>query len=115
MRQIEYENYIFYIGQNAKENWELLDKFYKINDEYIWFHLNSFPSPYVIVNTTINDLSKNSNINEVLLFGSQLCKHYSKYKFLSNLKIIYTSLKKLKKTDKIGEVIISGKKNIISL
>jgi len=115
MRQIEYENYIFYIGQNAKENWELLDKFYKINDEYIWFHLNSFPSPYVIVNTTINDLSKNSNINEVLLFGSQLCKDYSKYKFLSNLKIIYTSLKKLKKTDKIGEVIISGKKNIISL
>ena len=115
MRQIEYENYIFYIGQNAKENWELLDKFYKINDEYIWFHLNSFPSPYVIVNTTINDLSKNSNINEVLLFGSQLCKDYSKYKFLSNLKIIYTSLKKLKKTNKIGEVIISGKKNIISL
>ena len=115
MREIEYQNYIFYIGENAKENWELLDKFSKINDEYIWFHLNSFPSPYVIVNTTINDLSKNNNVNEVLSFGSQLCKEYSKYKFLSNLKIIYTSLKKLKKTNKIGEVIISGKKNIISL
>ena len=115
MREIEYQNYIFYIGHNAKENWELLDKLSKINNEYIWFHLNSFPSPYVIVNTTLTDLSKNSDKNELLLFGSQLCKDYSKYKFLSNLKIIYTSLKKLKKTDKTGEVIITGKKNIISL
>lgn len=115
MREIEYQNYIFYIGQNAKENWELLDTLSKINNEYIWFHLNSFPSPYVIVNSTISDLSKNSHLDEVLLFGSQLCKDYSKYKFLSNLKIIYTSLKKIKKTDKVGEVIITGKKNIISL
>ena len=115
MREIEYQNYIFYIGQNAKENWELLDKFSKINDEYIWFHLNSFASPYVIVNTTINELSDISLKNDILNYGSQLCKDYSKYKFLSNLKIIYTSLKKLKKTDKTGEVLITGKKNIISL
>ena len=84
MREIEYENYIFYIGQNAKENWELLDKLSKINNEYIWFHLNSFPSPYVIVNSTISDLSKSSHLDDVLLFGSQLCKDYSKYKYLSN-------------------------------
>ena len=115
MREIEYQNYIFYIGQNAKENWELLDKLSKINNEYIWFHLNSFASPYVIVNTSINELSNTSFKSDILNYGSQLCKDYSKYKFLSNLKIIYTSLKKLKKTDKTGEVLITGKKNIISL
>ena len=39
----------------------------------------------------------------------------SKYKFLKDIIIIYTSLKQLKKTDNIGEVIISGKKNYIKL
>ena len=56
-----------------------------------------------------------SQINNYLNFGAELCKNNSKYRNLLNLKIIYTSLKKLTKTDKLGEVIISGKKKIISV
>ena len=40
---------------------------------------------------------------------------YKVEKFLKDLKIVYTILKKLKKGDKQGEVIISGKRNLIKL
>jgi len=117
MKCIEYNNIKFYIGENAKDNWQLLDDSNMINKNFIWFHLNSFSSPYVIMYSTIEDIKNKSenNIDDFLTFGANLCKENSKYKFLKDIKIIYTSLKKLKKTDNIGEVIISGKKNYIKL
>ena len=42
-------------------------------------------------------------------------KNMSKYKFLKDIKIMYTSIKKLSKTDKLGEVDIVGKYNIIKI
>jgi hypothetical protein len=120
-----YNDVTYYIGKNAQENWDLLDKFKKENNDYIWFHLNSFSSCYVIMESTIQELKSNesnesnesngSKLEQYLIHGAELCKENSKYYNYSNLKIIYTSLKKLTKTDKIGEVIISGKKNIITL
>jgi len=118
MRCNEYKNIIFYIGSNAKENWELLDKSKQINDNFIWFHLNSFSSPYVIMYKTIDELNNifnKSEIDDIYRFAANLCKQHSKYKFLNNLKIVYSPLKKLSKGDNIGEVIIRGKRNIISL
>jgi predicted ribosome quality control (RQC) complex YloA/Tae2 family protein len=117
MKCVEYNNIKFYIGQNAQENFDLLDSSKMINSEYIWFHLNSFPSSYVIMYSTLDEIKNLSenNIDDFLNFGANLCKENSKYKYLKNLKIIYTSLKRLTKTDKIGEVIISGKKNILSI
>ena len=41
-----YFNSIIKIGVNAKNNWELLDDAGK-ND--LWFHLDNYPSCYVIV------------------------------------------------------------------
>ena len=64
--------------------------------------------------STLDQFNDNS-LNNYLNYGAQLCKNNSKYRDLNNLKICYTSLKKLKKTQKTGEVIISGKKNIIKL
>ena len=114
MKTLEYNNIIYVIGQNAKDNWNILDLYKKENDKYIWFHLNSFSSPYIIMCCSLDNLEI-SQINNYLNFGAQLCKNNSKYRNLPNLKIIYTSLKKLTKTDKLGEVIISGKKKILSV
>ena len=114
MKTITFNNINYIIGQNAQENWDILDHATSINPHYIWFHLNSFPSCYVIMYTTIEDLVDNS-CNTYLNYGAQLCKNNSKYKNMKDIKICYSSLKKLKKTEKIGEVIISGKKNIIKL
>ena len=56
-----------------------------------------------------------NSFNDYLNYGASLCKQNSKYKNLKDIKICYTSLKKLSKTQKIGEVTIKGKKNIIKL
>ena len=114
MREEIYKDIKFIIGQNAQENWDIFDQSYKINPEYIWFHLNSFASPYVIMYATLKELELEER-QELLIYGAQLCKEHSKYNYLNDLKIIYCPLKKLKKTDKIGEILISGKKNIIKI
>jgi predicted ribosome quality control (RQC) complex YloA/Tae2 family protein len=114
MKKIKYKNIIFIIGQNAKENWDIFDENKKINNNFIWFHLNSFPSPYVIMQSTFNDIDK-SQIYDILTYGANLCKENSKYTFLNDLKIIYCQLNKLTKTNKLGEVYITGKKYIIKI
>ena len=64
--------------------------------------------------STLFELEENSR-NDFLMFGANLCKQNTKYRDLKDIKICYTSLKKLKKGDKIGEVIIKGKPGIIKL
>ena len=114
MKVLEYMDIKFCIGQNAKENWDLFEQLKTENCDYIWFHLNSFSSPYVIMKSTLFELNDNSR-NDFLIFGANLCKQNTKYRDLKDIKICYTSLKKLKKGDQIGEVIIKGKPGIIKL
>lgn len=118
MKTSSYQDIIFEIGQNAKENWEIFEKNKEINSDYVWFHLNSFPSSYVIMKISILELKEKysrTEIDTILYYAANLCRENSKYKFLKDLKIVYTILKKLKKGDKEGEVIISGKRNLIKL
>ena len=114
MKKSEFMNIEFYIGENANDNWEIFDTCKKEDPDYIWFHLNSFPSPYVIMKATMSNLQDNV-LNDCLLHGSNLCKQNTKYRDLKDIKICYTSLKKLKKGEKVGEVIIKGKVGIVKL
>ena len=41
--------------------------------------------------------------------------NYSKYKFMNDIKIMYVPIKKLTKSDKVGEVLVSGKSKTITL
>ena len=66
MKIEEFNNVKFILGQNAQENWNIFDEARKENEYYIWFHLNSFPSGYVIMYSTLSNL--NGNANEYLLF-----------------------------------------------
>ena len=50
-----------------------------------------------------------------LVHGAELCKENSKYRIYTNLKIVYTTLKNLTKTEIVGEVMISGKRNLITI
>tara|TARA_B100001758_G_C18345126_1_gene576574 strand:+ start:345 stop:686 length:342 start_codon:yes stop_codon:yes gene_type:complete len=113
MKILNFNNVKFILGQNAQENWDILDEAKKENEYYIWFHLNNFPSGYVIMYSTLSDIS--NNVNEYLLFGSNLCKNNTKYRNIDNIKICYTYLYKLNKTKNIGEIIVKGKKKIIKI
>ena len=114
MKTFEFENVKFLLGQNAEENWNILDEAQKINPDYLWFHLNSFSSSYVIMYSSIQDIH-DSSLNDYLIYGANLCKTNSKYKNLNDIKICYTCVKKLTKTEKIGEVTIKGKCKIIKI
>lgn len=93
----DHDEVVFKIGQNQQENWDLIDEAYKNNDQYIWFHLNSFPSCHVIVEDENPD-------NNTIIEAAQLCKENSKYKNVPNVKICYTRVCNLKKEKKIGSV-----------
>ena len=47
MKEEVIDDIVIKIGQTAQENWTLLNT----NGNYIWMHLNSFPSCHVIVET----------------------------------------------------------------
>ena len=98
-------NIIIQVGENAKDNWDILDK---ANQNYIWLHLKNLTSPYVIINHP--DPPKN-----ILNYAASLCKFHSKYNNLKKVNVIYTQIKNLKKTDKEGSVIVKGKTKIITI
>jgi predicted ribosome quality control (RQC) complex YloA/Tae2 family protein len=85
------------IGENAKENTELVKSLKLINENYIWFHLSSFPSPHVILEEMNPSL-------DLILKCAEKCREYSKYKFMKNIYVDYTSLKNVEITDTPGEV-----------
>ena len=93
MKTFEFENIQFLLGQNAQENWDLLN----CNDEFLWLHLNSFPSCYVIIEST--DVTQN-----MVEFAANLCKKNTKYKNVPNIKVCYTKCSNLKKGNEVGSV-----------
>tara|TARA_B110000208_G_scaffold191711_2_gene259722 strand:- start:3157 stop:3312 length:156 start_codon:yes stop_codon:yes gene_type:complete len=46
MKNIIYDDKEYYIGENAKDNWDILSNAEQTD---IWFHLNTLTSPYVIL------------------------------------------------------------------
>lgn len=56
----EYENekYTIIIGENAKDNWNIIDM---ADQNDIWFHINNIPSPHIILKSNgkkINEINK---------------------------------------------------------
>tara|TARA_B110000483_G_scaffold34020_1_gene41388 strand:- start:561 stop:881 length:321 start_codon:yes stop_codon:yes gene_type:complete len=101
MKEIEYEDTIFKVGKNSAENWELL----KENEKYLWFHLESFPSCYVVC-------CSDEPTNDMITYGAKLCKENTKYRNFNNIKISYTPLSNLNKADKVGAVYIKSNRKV---
>ena len=102
MKYVYIDDIKYKIGRDAKDNWKLLDDS-KPGDYF--FHLSSFPSPYVIVET-------DNLTDEIIYNASLLCKDHTKYKFMNNLKVDYCLCSNLDKTDKIGEVVYKKKRHV---
>ena len=99
----------------AQDNWNLFDTSKEINEDYVWFHLNSFASPYVIMYSTIDDIKAVGKIETYINYGAALCLEKSKYSNLKDTKIIYSTLKKLNKGGKVGEIIVLGKRKLVKV
>ena len=98
---------LFRIGQCKEDHHQMIDE---SSPQDLWFHLEDHPSPHVFLktnNTTKNKISKN-----VIKACAFYCKQYSKLKSSNNVSIIYTEIKNVEKTDKIGCVITRNTKTI---
>lgn len=87
-----------YLGENAKDNWDILDKSSQ-ND--IWFHLENHPSPHVILK--IPDNGKNIN-KQTILYCAMICKENSKFSGHKKISVIYTEKKNVSKGQDVGSV-----------
>ncbi len=108
VKVIENEMYRIQIGQTAKENWDLIDSAHALD---LWFHLEKFSSPHLILHMHDNFQEKASN--KIIYECAQLVLENSKYKNLKNIYVIYTFIKHVKKdSSKVGSVFTSNTKKI---
>lgn len=110
---IEFYNsneYKIYIGNNEKENWQLIDD---ADDFDLWLHIDNESSSHVIIK---KDISKNNIVTyplDIINKGANYCKLFSKHKNnKKKIKIIYTEILHVKKNKMIGSVTISNHKFI---
>lgn len=93
------------VGEDAGENFVLIDTSQK-ND--IWLHLDEHPSPHVVIET------RNKKVcDETIYYAGELCKEHSKLKDEENIRVIYTEIKYVTKTKKLGSVITRNTRRII--
>ena len=97
-----FENNLIRIGENADDNDQIIKE---SNQSDMWFHLNSFPSCHVII-----ACSKEFPItNQMIIHCCLLVKENTKYKNFAKLKVNYTEIKNVKRTEIKGKVILKGK------
>jgi len=102
MKEYNCSNTPVKIGENASENWELVDN---AKPEYWWVHLTSFPSPHIIIETDEPSIG-------IIERCASLCKLKTKYKNMKNLRVDYTPISNLIKGDKVGEVIYISRRKV---
>lgn len=88
---------VIYVGQNAKENWDLIKQ---ASQNDIWMHLDNHPSPHVII--SLHPKYKLSK--KVLNYGASLCKEHSKLKNVWKVGVIYTEVKNVSLGKEVGSV-----------
>ena len=96
------------IGNNAEENWKLLDD---SKEHHIFFHLSSFPSCYVILELEeiVEDLFI---LNKTLELAALECKLNTKYKNLKHIKVDYCPVSNVIKGKNVGEVYYKSNKKV---
>jgi predicted ribosome quality control (RQC) complex YloA/Tae2 family protein len=111
MKLIEHLNIVYKIGSNAQDNFDIIDQ---SNPQDIWFHVEGRPSCHVVAsvpdNMTMTMTKKEKH--KLIKKGAELCKIHSKYKSEKNLKIVYTKVENITKTETLGSVLLSNEKII---
>jgi len=89
------------MGQNAQENWDLIDK---SEENDWWFHLQDYPSSHVVIHTQDYVKKKKDLDRKTIKYAALLCKQNSKMKSEKKVEVIYTQIKNVEKTEDVGSV-----------
>jgi len=95
----------YHIGQNAKDNFAVIDSAESPLD--IWFHASEESSCHVVC-LVPNPMDKKVR-HLIIKQGALLCKiNTPKLRAIKNAEIIYTEIGNVKKTQVDGQVVIEG-------
>ncbi len=97
-------NMVYRIGENAIDNWNLLEQ---VSGDDIFFHLSKLPSCYVIMETGGKCLSI-----DMYETGAYMCRGYTKYKNLRNIVVDYCKCSNVEKGENVGEVIYKSRRQV---
>jgi predicted ribosome quality control (RQC) complex YloA/Tae2 family protein len=98
-------DYIVYIGRNSKSNDYLT---FNIADQTdLWFHVKNYPGTHVILK-----LNNNYPNSDIIGFAASLAKKHSKGNNVDNVKVVYTEVSNVYKTEdmKPGQVDVDKSK-----
>ena len=98
---------VYWLGRNAQDNWDIISK---AENNWLWFHLDKFPSGHVII-------CKDSNMvtSEEINYACHLCIGNSKYKLLKDLGVVYCEINNLVIGEDVGSVYFKSKKKTIKI
>ena len=97
----------YFIGKSAQDNFDIIDA---AEPHHIWFHIDGEPSGHVVASIPENLDRKDAKY--IIKQGAVLCKQYSKFKSEKKVSIVYTTIGKLQKGERIGSVIAEDTKTI---
>ena len=101
----------FYIGRNKEDNFNIID-LASPND--IWIHAFQIASAHIIISIPNDSKFSKKQLRTIIKKGVEFCKQYTnKIHNKTKVEFIYTKVKNIVKTEKIGEVNISSEKKII--
>lgn len=100
----------FRVGQNAKENFDLID-ISGPND--LWFHINQQASCHVVATIPQDDTLDKRILKKIAIQGAVICKQCSRHKSESAISVMYTPIKNVKKGGNIGSVFVDEYKTLI--
>jgi predicted ribosome quality control (RQC) complex YloA/Tae2 family protein len=101
-------NIDFRVGENAKDNFDLIDDSEPTD---IWFHIHTEPSSHVVVK--VNSNYKKTDLQKIVIQGAALCKQFSRYRSAKNIRVMYTNIQNIKKEQKVGSVTVDTYKTIV--
>ena len=106
------ENFTCKLGQNAIENWALLDE--ALGTDY-FIHLSCFPSGYAILSGDDSEalsIAHSEALREVLIWAADICKNGTKFRTLKNIKVDYCLCKNVRKSSVTGEAIFISNRQV---
>jgi len=98
---------LYFIGKNSVENVQLIDD---AEPHHLWFHIEGMSSCHVIAQ--VDESWSRKQLIPTIKQGAVLCKIHSKYASQKNVSIIYTTIKNIEKTDRLGSVITQNEKKV---
>ena len=93
-------------GQNAQENWALVDT---SDATDLWFHHGDAASCHVVARIPNAALLQDKKVkHKIAVQGALLCKQWSKYKSDRDVPIMYTTMQHVTKSDRVGAVHVAS-------